>query len=516
MRNNDERSTFEAEQEILAILSHMSIKNTKADEEERETAVSDQYDDTDAIPAAPDTTPTDIPLILTPDFGEEKRVPVGKKEQKENELEKAIVSEAQALVSDTSELAADQPSPFAKIGNGLRRLFPKKGDTASEVVRKCIFLLSLVVFLVSLGFLSYYMVLEPNEVNKENDSYIALFNDTKGNTIVETNEQTKDIQPSFRQLYGVNKDVAGWLAFNSTDSDGFMKINLPVVWCGDNETYLSRGFDGQYSRSGTLFFEQTNTFKKDTQNKVTIVYGHNMASGAMFAPLNKLIGNVYRARSAATLKLDTLYDSAQYKVFAVLVSDEDADVAHRFGYLRTAFIDDADFTNYVNELRARSLFDYPVDVQPNDELLILSTCTNKSQVKVANGRFAVVARRVREGESATTDTAKIAKNEDVIMPYAWYTAQSLTPHAFYTQADFVIPGTETANGTTTAQDTVTTTATGETDKTTENTSAGTTANTSKTTTDGTTVTTTDQTTKAEQSTTNEQTTTTETDTIPTT
>ncbi len=473
MRNGDDRNAFEAEQEILAILSHMQIRNT--DEDNEDDVASIQTDEPDTIPASPDTTPTDIPLILAPEEAPKKKnAPVIPKARRERSNKVAVDTQAQPLVTDEAE-EITTPSPFSKVGQGLRNIFPKKGDPASEIVRKIVLLLSLAVCLVSVGFLTYYMVIEPNQVNRENDSYVSLFNDTKGNASAETSSETKDIQQSFRQLYSINNDIAGWLAFNSTDRDSFMKINLPVVWCGDNDTYLSRGFDGQYSRSGTLFFEQTNTFAPGTSNKVTIIYGHNMASGTMFAPLNKLIGNVYRARSAATIHLDTLYGSNQYKVFAVLVSDEGAESKHRFGYLRTTFADDTDFMNYVNELRARSLFDYPVDVQPGDQLLILSTCTNKSQVKVADGRLAVIARRVREGENTTTDTAKIVKNDDVIMPYAWYTAQSLAPHAFYTQSDFVLPGTVTAGGTTTTDGNETTTQTGDTTGTDTTTSTSATA-----------------------------------------
>lgn len=511
MRNEDDYSTFEAEQEILAILSHMQVKDTTT-----KPAVSpvddDDDDETDVIPAAPDTTVADIPLILTPDVQDDPSTPVQEQQEKT-----AATPDVKALVTDTEDDDTTEQSPFAKVGKGFCGLFPRKGDPVSEIVRKCIFLLSLLVFIVSLGFLTYYMVLEPGKVNKENDSYVALFNDTEGNAKAETSTETQNIQPSFRQLYSINKDIAGWLAFNSTDSDKFMNINLPVVWCGNNDTYLSRGFDGKYSRSGTLFFEQTNTFKEGTSNKVAIIYGHNMASGTMFASLNKLIGNVYRARSAAIFKLDTLYESNQYKVFAVIVSDEGADTAHRFGYLRTSFADDADFMDYVSELRARSLFDYPVDVLPTDELVILSTCTNKSQVKVADGRFAVIARRVRKGENATTDTAKIVKNDDVIMPYAWYTAQSLTPHAFYTQDDFVIPDAVTGGGTTTNGTATTTTET--TDTTEQTTTAnGTTDTTAGTTTDTTTDTTVQTTVETTADTTDQttQNTTIQTTTTPTT
>ena len=112
--------------------------------------------------------------------------------------------------------------------------------------------------------------------------------------------------------------------------------------------------------------------------------------------------------------------------------------------------------NYVAELRARSLYDYPVDVSATDELLILSTCTNKSQVKVADGRMAVIARRVRDNEDTQVNTASITDNADVIMPYAWYTAQGLTPHVFYTETDYHLPD---AVGTTAAATVATTAAT---------------------------------------------------------
>jgi len=494
MRNGDDNNTFEAEQEILAILSRMQATDAKeAVTDTASTEDAEEKEDVFAVPASPDTSATDIPLILPTDNTEEKKAPRTRHTSAPKSKAKREKTEAEkVLVTAPEEEEVAVISPFSRVISGLSGLIPKKGDQTSEIVRKCVFLLSLAVFLCSLGFLLYYMVLEPSEVTKENNYYVSLFNDTEGNKNADTDNTTQSIQPSFRQLYSINKDVAGWLSYNSSDSDTFLKINLPVVWCGNNDTYLSRGFDGNYSRSGTLFFDQSNTFKEGVSNKVSIIYGHNMASGAMFAPLNKLIGNVYRARAASTLKLDTLYESNQYKVFAVIVSDESAEAAYRFGYLRTAFADSNDFMTYVNELRARSLFDYPVDVQPNDELLILSTCTNKSQVKVANGRFAIIARRVRDGETATTDTAKIMKNEDVIMPYAWYTAQGLTPHAFYTQTDYVIPETGStttgdANGTTVG---TTTDTTGDT----TDTSATDTTSTTVTTSDGTTVTTTQNTT----------------------
>ncbi len=346
--------------------------------------------------------------------------------------------------------------PVDQLRQLLKRLLPMKGDPRPELIRKTALILSLAVFLCSIMMLLQYMVLEPRSVQNDGDRYADLYYDVSGNENHQTESDYPDgMQASFRRLYDINPDIAGWLSYRSTDGDQFMQIELPVVYGGDNETYLTRAFDGSKSRSGTLFFDAGTPISSEKRNKVNIIYGHNMASGLMFAPLNKLINHVYYARSAPTITMNTLYDSSQYQVFAVLVLDEDAADEHYFNYLRTSFASDEDFLNYVHRVRARSLYNYPVSVKANDEILVLSTCTNRSQVKVKNGRLAVFARRVSTGGNGNTDTTLIEKNEDVIMPYAWYTAQNLTPHPYYGGASDT-GETTTATTATTAEATTTT------------------------------------------------------------
>jgi sortase B len=278
------------------------------------------------------------------------------------------------------------------------------------------------------------MVWEPQQAEHKNQQYTALF---QGTAEIDPAPQTPSVsypanmRQQFQELYKINPDIAGWLTYKSQNGDPFLNIELPIVHCDNNDKYLKTGLDGTYSRSGTLFFDANNVIAPNTSNKVNIIYGHNMASGAMFAPLNKFLGNVYRARSAPIISLDTLYGSGQYKVFAVILSDEDANDAQYFSYLRTSFKNDADFLKYTEELKARSMFNFPVDIQAQDELLILSTCTNPSQSKLKNGRLAVVARRIRSGEAQQVNTLEILENNNVIMPYQWYMAQSITPHSFY-------------------------------------------------------------------------------------
>ncbi len=490
MRNDFSDKDFEStEQEILSLLQQIQNEAKLPKDTEEGVQTDDLFADDEALE---DTDPklsfSDVPLIFDIDEPNESTERPSRRKVKKHALlatPAAQAAAAQQLIPTPVEQSTPKPKKTSSVAHSI---FPYKGDSAGEVVRKCIFLISLVAFIGSIAFLTYFMVLEPQQVESDNLYYAELYNDQEGN------EKSKDpydypagMQSSFRQLYDINKDVAGWLSYVSSDKDMFLDIDLPVVLCDNNDKYLNHGFDGSKSRSGTLFFDSSNVMDPNVRNKVNIIYGHNMNSGAMFAGLNELVGNVYHARSAPYISLNTLYEKQEYVVFAVIVCDESAEQGRQFGYLRNSFADDTDFINYVNELRARSMFDYPVDVTAEDELLILSTCTNKHQVKLENGRLAVIARRVRDDEKTTIDTTGITKNEDVIMPYAWYTAQDKTPHVFYTQSDYHIPEDSIVQTTTTTT-TGTTTSTTPSANTSANSSANTSGNTSSNTSRSTSVT----------------------------
>ena len=89
-----------------------------------------------------------------------------------------------------------------------------------------------------------------------------------------------------------------------------------------------------------------------------------------------------------------------------------------FNYMVGNFQNEKDFMNYVYNVRVRSLINCPVDINENDELLTLSTCS----YEFTNFRTVVVARKVRLGEDAKVDVSKASINSNAVWPEVYYSS----------------------------------------------------------------------------------------------
>lgn len=367
-------------------------------------------------------------------------------------------------------------NPFKALWAGFCGNLPRKEDSTGTKWRKGGFLFSLLVMVVAAIYLLVDLLIIPALNRRLKDDLIDLYHpeDTHVVSGSDNGNYPKNMLASFKDLYDRNPDVRGWISFHASGKKDFLDIEYPIVYRDvEDKTnpYLKMDFDGNRNKNGTLYFDQQNNVDRYTAHSdALVVYGHNMASGQMFAGLNKFMGSVNNARVAPTLTLSTLFRRDEFKVFAVVLLDESDLNARSMDIWKTKFLTDASFFEQVAKIRARSLFDYPVDVMAEDQLLVLSTCTGKTSAHVKDGRLVVVARRVRDGESAAVDTNAIVKNTDVIMPYYWYINQNKKPHQYYTDIGMdqpVSPNLPTASvATTTTVTTVTgtddtTTATGE-------------------------------------------------------
>ena len=121
------------------------------------------------------------------------------------------------------------------------------------------------------------------------------------------------------------------------------------------------------------------------------------------------------------IRFDTIYgQGGRYKVFACMITNADAkdDNGYVFDYTASEFDSSADFIAWIEQVRRPTLYVTPVDVQADDEILTLSTCTY--EIKNTELRCVLVARKVRSGENATVNTSEATANSKIIYPAVWY------------------------------------------------------------------------------------------------
>ena len=189
--------------------------------------------------------------------------------------------------------------------------------------------------------------------------------------------------PEMEALYNENRDLVAWINIPEV-------IDLPVVY-KDNDYYLKRDFYKQKNTAGTIFLDENHPFKEKTQN--LLLHGHNMKDGTMFGRLTQYIYDRTYIKNHPFINLSTLWRKEQYVIFAVLdVSLDPRDEAFFNYFTHSTFASDAEFTSYIRQLQLRSMFAIPIDVEPSDALLTLSTCLEEN-------RLVIVARRLRTGET---------------------------------------------------------------------------------------------------------------------
>ena len=240
-------------------------------------------------------------------------------------------------------------------------------------------------------------------------------------TVDHDNTQTKVdpdsgavIQDKYSALLKMNEDFVGKLIIDATGESG-----INVVQTDNNYTYLNTGFKGESTRYGTLFVDYRNNVSALDTN--TIIYGHNMRDGSQLGTLS-LYSDIENYKDFPTIKFDTIYKNTEWKIFAAFISNGDKaqDNGYEFPYLTTNFPSDEKFLEFIDEVKSRSYYtNETVDIVPGDKILTISTCDTVFD----DARFVVMARLVRQGESAEVDTSKAVENDNQRFPQAWYDAK---------------------------------------------------------------------------------------------
>lgn len=194
------------------------------------------------------------------------------------------------------------------------------------------------------------------------------------------------ILPELREIYDLNHDLVGWINIPDT------VIDYPVVQVKDSDFYLTHDFYKEENVNGQIILDTLCDPYTPSYNLV--ISGHHMKNGSMFGDLPKYASKSYWA-SHPFLEFDTLMARKKYVIFAAFYSadyDEDeegfrynADIQYRL---------DAEL--WLDEVRQNQLYDTEIDAAFGDEFITLTTC---NRARRRDGRFVVVCRKIREGET---------------------------------------------------------------------------------------------------------------------
>ena len=152
------------------------------------------------------------------------------------------------------------------------------------------------------------------------------------------------------------------------------------------------------------------------------MHGHDMLDGSMFAgllgysPKGDLKGDLEFYQDHPIIKFNTPDGDAKYKIISMFKTSTRYEHGEFFNYMQGDFNSDAEFMNFVYNMRVRSFFNIPVTCNEDDQIITLSTCC----YEFYQWRLVVVARKVRPGEDPNVDVSLASRNSEPLFPDVYY------------------------------------------------------------------------------------------------
>lgn len=312
----------------------------------------------------------------------------------------------------------------------LMYFLPWKGDKFGEILRKIVFIVSLVVIGLCIYKFSEHLGIKVSQT--------AVIEDMQN--VYNTSEISPDLiaalpegaLPDFAALYSKNSDVMGWISIPNADINYVVMQSKDSVSATTDKYLYSRNWEGKKAKYGWPYIDPKCTISKDGNISNIVVYGHNMYpldDTLFFSNLVKYETLDYYKQNPVIF-FDTLYEKATYKIFAVMLLDtqktyagtklKDGQSPHIiFDYLNEKYLKletSDEFEEWYSLIKERNLINTEVDAKFGDEFLTLSTCENRY---FNEGRMVIVARKLRDKESADVNVTTAVASSDPIMPDAW-------------------------------------------------------------------------------------------------
>lgn len=186
----------------------------------------------------------------------------------------------------------------------------------------------------------------------------------------ETEPELPDNPIDFAAKQAENPHVVAWIQIPGT------VIDYPIMQSGNDveeNFYLDHGPDRRKNRNGSIYIQQMN--RADFTHPNTVLYGHNMANGSMFAAIRKYRYEEFFNENQY-IYIYTPGHILTYHIYSAFVYDNrhilnsfDFSDPEEYGAFLEQTLNPVSMSRHVRE---------GVEVTTDDRIITLSTCTANS------------------------------------------------------------------------------------------------------------------------------------------
>lgn len=186
-----------------------------------------------------------------------------------------------------------------------------------------------------------------------------------------------EILEQYRELYETNNDMIGFLYLTE-------EYQYPVLQRIEDQNYYAyRNFLGEEDKEGCIF---ANRYTELGKSGVSLLYGHTLKSGRMFASLKKYQDADYFEENHV-IKLDTLYEDMEYEVMAVALTSLHEDFKY---YEYVGNLSEDAFNEWKNGLVQYIVRGTVEDLEYGDIICELTCCAYHTK----DGRLVVILKAI--------------------------------------------------------------------------------------------------------------------------
>ena len=153
-------------------------------------------------------------------------------------------------------------------------------DRRRQITIRTVLIIVLILALIAIGWCAWYLIQYYKGAKLGSDlQTVGLVASDVIDEEAPQEQEYVEIPVDFDALWAVNPDIYAWIEVPGT------AISYPILHRdGDDPFYAHHSSDGSYYSGGSVYSEDYNS--EDFTDPMTVLYGHNLRNGTMFAQLN--------------------------------------------------------------------------------------------------------------------------------------------------------------------------------------------------------------------------------------